>query len=227
MSEIQVPNDEVSIDVQQPASGNASDAFNLLRRFVRRRATAERCDMCCAELSVEHSHLIEPPTRQIVCACEACSILFSGSSDQRYRRIPRRIKFLRDFSLTEAQWDGLMIPIGMAFFFRSSLDQRVIALYPSPAGATESLLDLQAWNEIVIGNQTLSEMELDTEALLINRVNGASDYYLVPIDECFKLVGLIRTKWRGLSGGQDVWNAIEKFFNELKGRSNLVGKTDA
>lgn len=120
-----------------------------------------------------------------------------------------------------------MIPIGMAFFFRSSLDQRVIALYPSPVGATESLLDLQAWNEIVIGNQTLSEMELDTEALLINRVNGASDYYLVPIDECFKLVGLIRTKWRGLSGGQDVWNAIEKFFNELKGRSNLVGKTDA
>lgn len=120
-----------------------------------------------------------------------------------------------------------MIPIGMAFFFRSSVDQKVVALYPSPAGATESLLDLQAWNEIVTGNDMLNEMELDTEALLVNRVNGANDYYLVPIDECFKLVGLIRTKWRGLSGGTDVWVAIGKFFNELKGRSNLGGKADA
>ena len=115
----------------------------------------------------------------------------------------------------------------MAFFFRSSVDQKVIALYPSPAGATESLLDLQAWNDIVASNRTLDEMETDTEALLVNRVNGANDYYLVPIDECFRLVGLIRTKWRGLSGGSEVWEAIATFFNQLKERSNLVGKTDA
>jgi len=226
MSDIQIPNDESTLKVRQPASVN-SDAFNLLRRFVKKRDTAERCDICSAELGVEHPHLIEPRTRQIVCACQACSILFSGSADQRYRRIPRRIKFLQDFSLTDGQWDGLLIPIGMAFFFRSSVDQKVIALYPSPAGATESLLDLQAWNDIVASNRTLDEMETDTEALLVNRVNGANDYYLVPIDECFRLVGLIRTKWRGLSGGSEVWEAIATFFNQLKERSNLVGKTDA
>jgi len=226
MSDIQIPNNESPEKGRQPATVS-SDAFNLLRRFVKRRDTAERCDMCSAELSVEHSHLIEPATRRIVCACQPCSILFSGSSDQRYRRIPRRIEFLRDFSLTDGQWDGLLIPIGLAFFFRSSVDQKIIALYPSPAGATESLLDLQAWNDIVSSNQSLSRMEIDTEALLVNRVNGANDYYLVPIDECFKLVGLIRTKWRGLSGGTDVWEAIVMFFNQLKERSNLVGKTDA
>ena len=225
MTEIRVPNDEVA-DLGISAA-NSSDAFNVLRRFVKRRSSAERCDLCSAELPVDHQHLIEPPTRQIVCACQACSILFSGNSGQRYRRIPRRIKFLQDFSLTESQWDGLLIPIGMAFFFRSSVDQKVVALYPSPAGATESLLDLEAWNDIVTGNQTLNEMESDTEALLVNRVNSAHDYFLVPIDECFKLVGLIRTKWRGLSGGSDVWDAIEGFFNSLKERSNLVGKTDA
>jgi len=226
MSDIQIPNDEPPAKGRQPIPVS-SDAFNLLRRFVKKRDTAERCDMCSAELGIEHSHLIEPANRRIVCACQACSILFSGSSDQRYRRIPKRIRFLQDFSLTEAQWDGLLIPIGMAFFFRSSVDQKIIALYPSPAGATESLLDLEAWNDIVAGNRTLNEMETDTEALLINRVNGARDYYLVPIDECFKLVGLIRTKWHGLSGGSDVWEAISTFFNQLKERSNLVGKTDA
>ena len=45
------------------------------------------------------------------------------------------------------------------------------AFYPSPAGATESLLPLTAWEEIVRENPALREMQPDVEALLV-RANG-------------------------------------------------------
>lgn len=194
----------------------SDSSFNVLRRFVRSRAAAEHCDLCSVALTSNHPHLIEPSTRQIICACQACAILFTGQAETRYRRIPQRVRFLDDFQLTDAQWDALMIPIGMAFFFRNSVGGRVMSMYPSPAGPTESLLDLESWGEIVRNNPVLDEMEVDTEALLVNRLGGVSEYYLLPIDECYKLVGLIRTNWRGLSGGADVWEAIGKFFAGLK-----------
>ena len=126
--------------------------------------------------------------------------------------------------MTDAQWDNLMIPINMAFFFNSAADQKIVALYPSPAGPTESLLTLEAWEDIVNENPILKEMEPDVEALLVNRVASArshasAEYYIVPIDECYKLVGLIRAYWRGISGGTEVWEVIGKFFAELKERS--------
>jgi hypothetical protein len=176
--------------------------------------------MCSNGLMPDHPHLIDPTTRQIICACQACSILFSGGANQKYRRIPNRVRNLLDFQMTDGQWDSLLIPIGLAFFFNSSVTNRVIALYPSPAGATESLLDLDSWQEVVRNNPVLTSLEPDTEALLVNRVANASEYFAVPIDECFKLVGLIRTNWRGLSGGSEVWEKIAEFFNDLRKRSS-------
>jgi hypothetical protein len=201
-------------------NNSPQSAISVLRRFVRPRAVAaERCDLCGAELQQEHTHLFEPPTRQLFCSCEACAILFSGQAETKYRRVPRRVRYLADFRLADAQWESLMIPIGMAFFFHSSPAGKTVALYPSPAGATESLLDLSAWAEVVEENPLLRELEPDVEALLVNRVRGANDYYVAPIDECFKLVGLIRAGWRGLSGGTEVWQSIEEFFTELKTKS--------
>jgi hypothetical protein len=118
-----------------------------------------------------------------------------------------------------------MIPIEMAFFFYSSPTDKVVAFYPSPAGAAESLLDLQSWGEIIADNPILKEMQPDVEALLVNRTGYTSrhtepEYFMVPIDECYKLVGLIRGNWRGLSGGTEVWLEIDKFFTELKNRSH-------
>ena len=138
--------------------------------------------------------------------------------------MPRRVRFLPDFRLTDSQWDGLMMPINMAFFFKSTPQNRVIALYPSPAGATESLLSLDTWDEIELENPVLLEMEADVEALLVNRIGHSRgfsepEYYIVPIDECFKLVGLIRSRWQGLSGGTEVWREIGEFFGGLKARS--------
>jgi len=195
-------------------------SFDVLRRFVRARSLpSERCDLCSVELATDHPHLVEPATRRLVCACQACAILFSGAADTKYRRVPTRVQHLPNFQLSDAQWDGLMIPINMAFFFQSSVTEKVIVLYPSPAGATESLLDFESWQQIVESNPVLQRMEPDTEALLINRVGKASDHFIVPIDQCYRLVGLIRMKWKGLSGGTEVWEAINAFFAEMKERS--------
>lgn len=217
MSDIQ--DDETKTGNPQTATSKDQNPFAVLRKFVKPRAVVERCEMCSATLPSEHEHLVEPATRQMVCACQACAILFSGQGTLKYRRVPRRIRYLSTFQLTDAQWDGLTIPINMAFFFYSTPARQVLSLYPSPAGATESMLDLESWNEIVEANPILESLEPDTEALLINRVRGAGDYYLVPIDECYKLVGLIRTHWRGLSGGSEVWEVIGKFFEDLKEKS--------
>ena len=180
--------------------------------------------MCSKELSPSHQHLLEPVGRKLLCACDACAILFSNQGQTKYKRVPRRIRFLPDFRITDGQWDGLMMPINMAFFFKSTPQNRVIALYPSPAGATESLLSFDTWDEIERENPALLEMETDVEALLVNRIGHSRgfsqpEYYVVPIDECFKLVGLIRSRWQGLSGGAEVWREIGQFFADLKARS--------
>jgi hypothetical protein len=204
------------------------NAFGALRQFVRRKRNVERCELCSAEVSVEHSHLIEPVNRKLLCSCTACAILFSGMGT-KYKRVPRRVLALADFRLSEGQWDSLMVPISMAFFFRSTPNERVVALYPSPAGATESLLPLETWTEIEDANPVLKEMEADVEALLVNRVGhvrgfAAPEYYLLPIDECYKLVGLIRANWRGLSGGTEVWQEIGRFFQGLKERATVMSE---
>ena len=93
---------------------------------------------------------------------------------------------------------------------------RVVAQYPSPGGAMESALDLEYWDAIAERNPVLKQLQPDVEALLVNRISHPAQYYRAPIDQCFRLVGIIRTHWRGLSGGAEVWSEIEHFFGELK-----------
>ncbi len=169
-------------------------AFETLRQFARRPKAVERCELCGEDLHSQHPHLLELAGRKLVCSCDACALLFSGQAGAKFKRVPKYVRLLAGFRMTDAQWDSLMIPINMAFFYRSSLENRVIAMYPSPAGATESLLPMEAWNAITEGNRDLEQMESDVEALLVNRIahsRGFSqpEYYLLPIDDCYKLVG--------------------------------------
>ena len=199
-------------------------SFGALRQFVRRPPSAERCELCSRELAAGHQHLLEPASRKLICACDGCAILFSGQGHAKYKRVPRRVRYLEDFQMTDSQWDGMAMPINMAFFFKSTPRERVIALYPSPAGATESLLSFDTWDEIELENPALGEMEADVEALLVNRIGHARgfshpEYYVVPVDECFKLVGLIRSRWQGLAGGTEVWREVARFFEGLKARA--------
>jgi uncharacterized protein DUF5947 len=204
------------------------DAFNVVRRFARRREVAEQCEFCSRQITAGHQHLIEPATRKLRCVCDACAVLFSGSHP-KYKRVPRSARFLPDFHITDAQWESLSIPIEMAFFYNSSPANRIVAQYPSPAGPTESLLSLETWEDIVRDNPILARLEPDVEALIANRLDSRrreaqesekqAEYYILPIDECFRLVGLIRLHWKGLSGGTEVWNHISGFFSELRRRA--------
>jgi Family of unknown function (DUF5947) len=204
-------------------------AFATLRQFARPRPPAERCELCSAGLGHDHPHLVEPLSRQIVCACDACAMLFDGMAGAKFKRVSRRAQILTNFHMTDAQWENLLIPINMAFFYQSSPEGRIVTLYPSPAGPVESLLPLDAWNEIVEENAVLARLRPDIEALLVNRVGHAhelsrAEYYIAPIDECYKLVGLIRANWKGLSGGTEVWAEIGRFFSELRSRADVISE---
>jgi len=194
----------------------SADGFGTLRQFARRERPLERCELCSLGLRSDHPHLIELAQRKLLCTCDACAILFSGQG-VKFKRVPRRVRSIPGFNLSDAEWNGLMVPINMAFFFQSSLENRVIALYPSPAGATESLLALESWNDIVSRNPILNEMESDVEGLLVNRLGysrgySAAEYYLLPIDECYKLVGLIRMHWKDFPVGRKCGKSWASFF---------------
>jgi hypothetical protein len=199
------------------ASNNGRASLAALQRFVRpQREPAELCELCSAPLTSQHQHLLELEKRRITCACEPCAILFDGNARQRFRRIPRDIFRLVNFTMDDHEWESLLIPINLAFFVRSSAAGRVVAQYPSPGGVMESSLDLEYWNSIVERNPILLNFERDVEALLVNRLSAEPHYYRAPIDQCFRLVGIIRTQWRGLAGGQQVWKEIDSFFVQLR-----------
>jgi hypothetical protein len=214
----------------------AFSAFSSLRRFVQEEsektakeaveAAQEYCELCSEPIPPEHRHLLDVATREIMCACRPCSILFdrAAASEGKYRLIPDRRLFLEDFEMSDVQWESLRIPVDMAFFFYSTPAERVVAFYPSPMGPTESLLKLSAWEDLEASNPVLKGMEGDVEALLVNRVRGAREHFLVPIAECYSLVGLIRMRWRGLSGGREVWEEIGQFFEALRRRSKSVSR---
>ena len=215
------------------------------------RPPAEQCELCSAEMAPHHRHLLELSNRALICVCHPCSILFGdpGAGGGKYRLVPSRYLLLQDFQMTDEQWDDLMIPVNMVYIFcstgggerspseagvamREGKANRVMAFYPSPAGAMESLLSLEGWDELVGSNSILNDMEPDVEALLINRVQnrGGDNYrehFIVPIDACYELVGLIRLKWKGLSGGEEVWKAIAEFFAGLRTRATAVGRASA
>lgn len=189
-----------------------------LQQFARalRVVAEEHCELCSAPIAPDHPHLTEPAKRRLLCVCRGCALLLGNREDRKYICVPERARILADFRLSDAEWDAFGIPIGLAFFFHSTAEERIVAFYPGPAGPTESLLDLTAWSGLVANNPALAELEPDVEALLVNRVNGARDYFAVPIDRCYGLVGLIRGRWQGVSGGREAWAAIDAFFNELR-----------
>ena len=117
--------------------------------------------------------------------------------------------------MSDAEWESLALPINLAFFFFSTPAAKITAMYPGPAGATESMLPLDSWKTLVANNPALATMQPDVEALLVNRVDATRDYFIAPIDVCYELVGTIRKYWRGLSGGEEVWRRINEFFLRL------------
>jgi Family of unknown function (DUF5947) len=204
-----------------------SVASPRLRRLARPRPSdsllqgEERCELCGNAIDPQHRHVADVQNRTLLCACRACAVLLGrpGAGGGHYRLVPERRLLLENLRLTDEQWARLQLPVDLAFFFYSTPADRVVALYPSPLGATESRLELDAWQELERENPVLRELERDVEALLVNRARGMHEHFLVPIDDCYALVALIRSHWKGLAGGEDVWREIGSFFDRLRAQA--------
>lgn len=230
-----------------PTRSPSGSRLRGLARRAREEAVAEPelCELCGEPIPAEHPHLLDLRTHQPMCACRGCKILFDrpAAGGGHYRLIGDRRLLLSDFELDDRTWAELRIPVEMAFFFKTAAPQpsdgsqpdpaeseapanapEVKAFYPSPMGPTESLLGLEAWSELERLNPVLGELEPEVEALLVNRARGARQHFVVPITDAYTLVALIRTRWRGLSGGEEVWTQIEGFFERLASASAPRGR---
>jgi hypothetical protein len=187
-------------------------------------APGEACEMCAEPIGDGHSHVVNLDSRQIMCTCRACWLLFThqGAAGGRYRAVPDRYLFDSGFKLGDGAWEELQIPVRVAFFFHNSDLGKTAAFYPSPAGATESLLSLEAWADVVAANPVMTDLAPDVEALLVRRTGEGFECYLVPIDACYELVGLVRMHWKGFDGGEEAWAAIDGFFDAVRERSRAV-----
>jgi hypothetical protein len=182
---------------------------------------AEPCDMCAAPIDDDHGHLVNVPSRRLMCVCRACQLLFShdGAGGGRFRVVPDRYVALSGLLAARDSLDALQIPIGLAFFFRNSITGRTTAFYPGPAGATESELALDTWDRITAEVPLLATLSPDVEALLMRRHDTEDEAFIVPIDACYELVGRIRRSWRGLQGGDEAHEVIDAFFTRVRERA--------
>lgn len=180
----------------------------------------EKCEICGQGISEEHRHLLELGERRILCSCEPCIAMRAGL--ENYCPVGTRFLWLDDFELPDELWAAFQLPIGLAFFFRSTGVDAVVALYPSPAGATECELHLESWQKLVELNPFLDSLESDAEALVVNRMGDEPQYAVVPIDECYRLVGLIKSTWEGISGGSAIENSVPKFFEYVRHKAGVA-----
>ncbi|MBT2481493.1 hypothetical protein J7E94_25470 [Streptomyces sp. ISL-94] len=197
-----------------------------LRRFTGPRAPRpETCELCGVAVAEDgHRHLVETEKRALVCACTGCALLFErpGAGAGRFRTVPDRYLADPDHQWDDGAWELLQIPVGVAFFFRNAALDRLVALYPSPAGATESELDPGTWQRVLGAGRLAGLLEPDVEALLLRRNEGRTECYLVPIDVCYELVGRMRLLWQGFDGGAEARAALRAFFEEVERRSRVV-----
>jgi Family of unknown function (DUF5947) len=181
----------------------------------------ERCEMCRAELDDRHGHVVDLEKRSLVCACRACYLLFfsPGAGRGRYRAVPEDVHHDPAHHLAPTDWDALQVPVGTAFFFHNSDLDRVVGCYPSPGGATECELDLAEWRRLAEQYPLFGALDPDVQAILASRTDDGFEYFRVPIDLCYALVGQVRLRWRGLDGGDEIRTTMAAFLDDLRRRS--------
>jgi hypothetical protein len=174
----------------------------------------EVCDLCGLGIPEDHRHLLHLVERRIVCSCEACWAMRAGEGD--YRPTGNRTLWVPDLDVPDDLWASFQIPIGLAFFMESTVTACVVAMYPSPAGATESELHFESWSRMRELNPVLRGLEPDIEGLIVNRLSDPPVYVIAPVDRCYALTGTIKAHWEGISGGSGVEQAVAGFFDDLR-----------
>lgn len=206
-----------------------------LQQFLRPRrgpVAGESCEMCAAPVGDDHRHIVDLDQRAILCSCRGCALLFDGeaAAQGRYRAVPDRYLRVEPFELSPVQWAALQVPVGVAFVVHNTRLDSTVAFYPSPGGATESELPLDSWGDIVADNPALRDVAPDVEAVLLRTGSGPGGFdaapprgFVVPVDRCYELVGMLRMTWRGFDGGQEARTAMDEFFADVDRRARPVG----
>lgn len=202
-------------------------ALTSLERFTeraRRAAEGERCDLCGLAIAERHRHIVDRTDRRLLCACDACGFAFVGAVAGRFRTVPDRVRVAASDAIGTSELQALGVPVGLAFFFRSSTLGRWTGVFPSPAGPTEAELPDGAWEELAEKSALVRQIEDDVEALLVRcERNGRSTVLAVPIDVCYELTAVLRKGWRGIDGGDEARRALDAFFAELLERAGRGG----
>lgn len=186
-------------------------------------SAVERCEMCGEVVAAEHGHVVDTEQRSLKCACRPCYLLFTNpeAGGGRFRAVPDRYRHDPDHPIGKADWEGLGIPVNTAFVLRGA--DGPAAFYPSPAGATECLLDLHAWADLGTTHPLLDQAQPEVEAILVKAGDDSVEHFLVPIDACYQLVGIVRLYWQGFDGGAEAAEHIAAFFADLRARARVCG----
>lgn len=181
------------------------------------RDVPDSCDLCAEPVPERHRHLRDVSGDDVLCACRSCVLLFDreAAGGRHYRLLPERRRRLESFTVDDALWASLGVPVGLAFFVRERGSGGAWVGYPSPLGATRSDLSPQVWEVLAGDRPELADLAEDVEALLVRRTADAAEYWIVPLDDCYRLVALVRAHWRGLGGGQEVHGRVGEFFTGL------------
>jgi hypothetical protein len=202
------------------------NALSRLERFAdaaRKSAGMPTCEMCALTLSEPHGHIVDRAERKLMCACRPCTLLFAESSLDRFRTVPQHVRVDPAWTVDEARWGTLGVPVRLAFFVHASSLGRWVAFFPSPAGITEAELAPGAWAEFCAGTELAARLEPDVEALLVRGDReGRFEAFSVPIDLCYELGAVIRRSWRGLDGGDEARAAVDALFAEVRRRAEPV-----
>ncbi|HEY7837605.1 MAG TPA: DUF5947 family protein [Terriglobales bacterium] len=216
-----------------------TSAITALQRLLPPAAVAppprpqadDRCELCAQPLAERHEHLLDLDSRRIGCACTGCALLFdnswrgpqhggAGPVRQNWRRLPRDRTYLPGLTLAGAEWASLGIPIQLAFISTISptntRPSAVTAAYPSPAGAVTAEIDPDVWAAIVNAHPELRSLTADLEALLIDRMSDPRGCYIIPLDDGYRLTGLIRQAWTGFTGGAEVKRRLAAFTQGIR-----------
>jgi hypothetical protein len=187
-------------------------------------ATQEQCGLCGLPVPDRHRHVLDLRRHEVQCACQACSLLFdqAAAGGGHYRLIPERCVRLEQLELDDLGWRAFGIPVEMAFFVRDGESGDANAFYPSVAGATHAQVPVDSWAELEADNPALETLQPDVEGLLINGTGAERQAFIVGLDDCYRLVAVVRQHWEGFTGGETVWREIERFFAALESRAGAV-----
>jgi hypothetical protein len=193
-------------------------------------AAGPRCGVCDAVIGRVHRHLLAVAGRALVCGCADCharpdSDRHRADPDRylavpdRYLAVPDRyLEFAGDV-LDAATWDELRVPAGLAFVSRPAAGAGLVVCGPALGRTTEAELPEPVWERLVERHPSFAVLRPGVEALLLRRAGC----FLVPIDACLELAGMLRTSWRGFDGGPAGAGSLASFFARVRARCQPIG----